>query len=207
MIQAVVFDFGGVFASGDGSRSRLREFDALLGWPPDTMQYRLFAGEVWELASTGMISPEEHWARTAADVEDLLPADFRRFKGDPFYLDEMNGDVVALAEHVAQHYRLALCSNALPSLAGQLDAMLEFKALFDVVVISALVGLRKPDPRIYQLTAEWLDLPLSACLLVDDKERNVGAAEAAGMPAHLFRSAERLEASLHALLEDDGSIL
>jgi putative hydrolase of the HAD superfamily len=160
------------------------------------MRYRLFAGESWELASTGAISPDEHWRRTAADVEGELPADFQRFKGDPFYLGEMNDDLVALAACMTQNYRLALCSNALPSLAARLEGMPMLRQLFEVVVISALVGLRKPDPRIYQLTADWLELPLSACLLVDDKQRNLSAAEATGMPGHLFRSVEQLEASL-----------
>jgi putative hydrolase of the HAD superfamily len=201
MIQAVVFDFGGVFTSGDRSRARLREFDALLGWPPDTIQYHLFAGEAWELASTGQISPEEHWDRTAGALESRLPAEFGRFKGDPFYLEDMNEDVVALAVRLRENCRLALCSNALPGLAGRLEAMPEFRSLFEVIVISALVGLRKPDPRIYQLTARWLQLPLSDCLLVDDKERNASAAEAAGMPAVIFSSAEQLEAAVHSLLQ------
>ena len=63
------------------------------------------------------------------------------------------------------------------------------------------MGLRKPDPRIFELTTEWLGLPLTVCLLVDDKERNVRAAEALGMPTVLFRSAAQLQATLRARLE------
>ena len=201
MIQAVIFDFGGVFTHGERSYTRLREFDALLGWPAGTMQHRLFAGEAWELTSTGVISPEEHWARVGAELESRLPPDFFRFKGDPFHLEVINDDVVAVAQRLRSHYRLALCSNALPGLADLLEELPEVKRLFDVVVISALVGLRKPDPRIFELTTEWLGLPLTACLLVDDKERNVRAAEALGMPTVLFRSATQLEAALRACLE------
>jgi len=201
MIQAVVFDFGGVFSKGDRARARLADFDALLGWPTGTMLYRLFSGEAWELASTGKISPEEHWARTAGDVESRLPADFGRFKGDPFYLEDIDQEVVTLAVRLRERCRLALCSNALPGLADHLEAMPEFRALFEEIVISALVGLRKPDAQIFELTARKLGLPISDCLLVDDKERNALAAEAAGMSAVVFRSAEQLEASLDSLLQ------
>ena len=99
--------------------------------------------------------------------------------------------------------RLALCSNALPGLADYLQQS-GLASLFGVIVISALVGLRKPDPRIYHVTAGRLGLPLHACLLVDDKERNVLAAQAAGMPAVVFESAAGLEASLPALLQNGG---
>ena len=200
MIQAVIFDFGGVITRNDSTHARLREFDALLDWPPGTMQARLFSGEAWELASTGAISPEEHWARVGVELESRLPPDFRQLKGDPFHLSGINDEVIALMRRLRGHCRLALCSNALPGLANLLETMPEVRALFEVIIISALVGLRKPDPRIFELTAERLGLPLAACLVVDDKERNVCAAEALGMPTVLFRSAAQLEAALRARL-------
>ena len=203
MIQAVVFDFGGVLTQGEASHSRLQEFDDLLGWPGGTLRLRLFAGEAWELASTGAISPEEHWDRVGADLESRLPPDFRCFRSDPFAHEQINRDAVELVRRLSDECRLALCSNALPGLADYLQQS-QLAALFDVIVISALVGLRKPDPRIYHVTAGRLGLPLDACLLVDDKERNVLAAQAAGMPAVVFESAAGLEASLPALLQNGG---
>ena len=63
--------------------------------------------------------------------------------------------------------------------------------LFDTVVISGEVGLRKPDPSIYRLAARRLDLRPEDCVLVDDFEENVAAARAIGM---------------HALLHDDPGV-
>lgn len=54
-------------------------------------------------------------------------------------------------------------------------------ALFDTVVISGEVGLRKPDPAIYALAAERLGLPPDQIVFVDDLTANVRAAVAAGM--------------------------
>ena len=53
--------------------------------------------------------------------------------------------------------------------------------LFDAVVISGEVGLRKPDPAIYALAARRLDLPSEEIVFVDDLRPNVRAAVATGM--------------------------
>ena len=52
---------------------------------------------------------------------------------------------------------------------------------FDDVVISAEVGLRKPDPAIFRLAADRLDVDVASCLFVDDLDLNVDAARALGM--------------------------
>jgi putative hydrolase of the HAD superfamily len=53
--------------------------------------------------------------------------------------------------------------------------------LFDCVVISAEVGMRKPDERIFRHAVERLGLPPQECVFIDDIEHNVRAAEALGM--------------------------
>jgi hypothetical protein len=53
--------------------------------------------------------------------------------------------------------------------------------LFDVVVMSDECHLRKPDPAIFQLTLDQLDLPASACVFADDTEANLVTAETMGM--------------------------
>ena len=59
--------------------------------------------------------------------------------------------------------------------------------LFDEVVVSADVGIAKPEPRIYAIAAQRLGLPAADCVFVDDLEPNVDAARAAGMHAIHFR--------------------
>lgn len=198
-VQALVFDFGGVFTFSDVTRDRLRTYDALLGLAPDSLMRGLFSGEAWELRSTGRITAEDYWARSGLPFEGRLPPEFRDFREGMFWAEPINEEMVALACRLRRRYPLALCSNALPELAEILSRRPDLGELFDVQVISAFVGLRKPDPDIYRLTAERLGLPLAACLLVDDKARNTDAAVAAGMPALVFRSAAQLAADLEAL--------
>jgi len=56
-----------------------------------------------------------------------------------------------------------------------------FDGIFHAVVISAEVGMRKPEERIYRHAAELIGLPPAECVFVDDMEANVRAAEAIGM--------------------------
>jgi putative hydrolase of the HAD superfamily len=66
-----------------------------------------------------------------------------------------------------------------------------FAALFDAVVISGEVGLRKPDEAIFLLAAERLGVPAGACVFVDDLEANIAAAEALGMTGVTHRGPEQ----------------
>jgi putative hydrolase of the HAD superfamily len=86
--------------------------------------------------------------------------------------------------------KLALLSNAGLSLRAVLQAW-ELVPLFDCVVISAEVGMRKPDPAIYRHASDCLEIPPEACLFVDDREGNVNAALELGMHAVRFESVAR----------------
>ncbi|NIH87334.1 HAD-IA family hydrolase [Amycolatopsis granulosa] len=70
---------------------------------------------------------------------------------------------------------------------------------FDVFVFSGEVGLAKPDPRVFHLTAGRLGLPASACVMVDDSRRNIDGATAAGMTGVHHTSVADTLAELSAL--------
>ncbi len=72
--------------------------------------------------------------------------------------------------------------------------------LFDAVVISGEVGMRKPEPRIYRLLLDRLALPAGACVFVDDLAVNVAAAVQVGMVGVLHRSVDQTAAELEVLL-------
>jgi epoxide hydrolase-like predicted phosphatase len=82
----------------------------------------------------------------------------------------------------------------------------EIRELFDAVVISAEVGLHKPQPEIFLLAAERLGVEPKQCVFVDDLRENCEGAEAVGMTAVLHRhpeqTIERLEELLGAPLRE-----
>jgi epoxide hydrolase-like predicted phosphatase len=76
----------------------------------------------------------------------------------------------------------------------------EIRGLFDAVVISAEVGLHKPQPEIYRLAAERLGVATEDCVIVDDLRENCAGAEAVGMTAVLHRDADQTIARMEELL-------
>jgi epoxide hydrolase-like predicted phosphatase len=77
----------------------------------------------------------------------------------------------------------------------------DWDELFDVIVISGEVGLRKPEPEIYELCARQLGVEPSACVFVDDLAPNVKGAAAVGMVGILHRTYDETVAELEAILE------
>ncbi|MCZ4492907.1 MAG: family hydrolase [Conexibacter sp.] len=93
--------------------------------------------------------------------------------------------------------RTALLSNSAGTGGYDRELLAE---LFDDVVISGDVGLRKPDPAIYRLAARRLELPPDALVLVDDLEENLVPARALGIAGVLHRDAASTAAELQELL-------
>jgi putative hydrolase of the HAD superfamily/hydrolase len=73
------------------------------------------------------------------------------------------------------------------------------RELFDQVVISGEVGLRKPDAEVFFLACRRVGLPAEACVFVDDHDGNVEAARAVGMRAVLHEEGSRTVTELESL--------
>ncbi len=72
--------------------------------------------------------------------------------------------------------------------------------IFDVMVISGEVGLRKPDPAIFELTTDRLGVAAGECVFVDDHPGHLQSAAQAGMTTVLHRDPARTIAELEGLL-------
>jgi len=96
--------------------------------------------------------------------------------------------------------RFALCTNNVREWEPLWRTKLPIDDVFEVVVDSAFVGTRKPEPEIYAVTLERLGVPAAACAFVDDLAVNVEAARAVGMEGIVFRDTAQAIAELEALL-------
>ena len=105
---------------------------------------------------------------------------------------------------VERGMRSALLTNNVREWEARWRAMLpEIDEIFEVVVDSAFVGMRKPDPAIYELTVERLGdgITPADCIFIDDVDVNCQAAREVGMAAVLFHSTEQAIAEVEALLD------
>lgn len=122
------------------------------------------------------------------DFERQLAARLKTLDGRPVDADGLLTRMFSGFGHepamtqALRHARAAGLATALLSNSWGLDYPRETWAeLFDVVVISGEVGMRKPEAEIFKLTAQRLGLPPSACVFVDDLAPNIRGAAAVGM--------------------------
>jgi HAD superfamily hydrolase (TIGR01509 family) len=147
----------------------------------------------------GELSPaefEQQLAERLAERGSPVPADglLRRMLGGLAALDEGMLGIVRRAHDAG--LRTALLSNSW----GDHYPDELFDGLFDAVVISGRVGMRKPDGEIFRHTAELLGLEPGDCVMVDDLPQNVAGAVAAGMVAVRHTDVDSTRAELEVLL-------
>ena len=115
------------------------------------------------------------------------------------FVDDLEPNCVAARE--AGSHRMALLTNNVREWELRWRALAPIDDIFELVVDSAFVGVRKPDPEIYELAVTGIGVPAEECLFVDDIEINCVAARAAGMSAVVFRDTEQAIAEMRALLD------
>ena len=196
MTKGIIFDFGGVFNNAhetlDGFASAAQRF----GHEPQALYDLFYSGPAWQAAKLGRMTSDAYWRQMMAEL-GLDPAgDVAAFRSELFVGEQLNAEVVAIAERLSQRYPLALLSNATDELEQLLEEQFGIHHLFQVVVNSARAGVAKPDPQAYWLALEGLGLEPAETLFIDDKPRNIVAAEALGIPAIHFTDAAALEADL-----------
>lgn len=177
-----------------------RSFERALGLEPNTLG-GFFREDAWVEVSTGRQTEEEFWAGVCAGFPRTPdPALAARLWKHLFLHGLVRASVVDMAREVRATATVSLLSNAALSLRPVIAPLLP---LFEDVIISAEVGLRKPDPEIFLLALDRLGARPQEVLFVDDFAHNIAAAATLGIRGHHFVSPGRLRAALvrHGLLE------
>ena len=193
MIRALICDFGGVLTTP--LEQGFRDYQEASGVSLEqlgTAMARAAAehGEMPLFAlERGEISEQEFGAQLAAhldgrfDIDDLRERYFASLHPNREMID-------FVSELRGRGLRTALCTNNVREWEPLWRAKLpEIDEVFEVVVDSGFVGMRKPEPGIYELTVERLgdDVTSADCLFVDDLEHNCEAARRLGMSAVRFQ--------------------
>jgi putative hydrolase of the HAD superfamily len=196
--RVVVFDYGEVISVSPSEADR----DALVRLSG------LEAERFWELyerfredLDQGIILPHQYWALVAdaagvdwspARVHELWAADFRS------WISVEPGTVELLQALHDGGTRLALLSNAGFDFSDPFRHS-PMARHFEAMFVSAEMGLLKPDPEIYRVTARELGIPLEQMVFIDNKKINVDAAVALGVTGHVFTTVAELRAFLESL--------
>jgi putative hydrolase of the HAD superfamily len=211
-IQAIVSDFGGVLTT-----PLLQSFSALaersgIGLEAIGLAMARVAREdgrnpLYEL-ETGRLSEADFLARleAALGAETGREVELGGFRAAYFANLHPNEELIAYLRGLRDRgLRLAMLTNNVREWEPLWREKLPVDELFELVVDSAFVGMRKPDPEIYALTLERLGLPASACLFLDDLDVNVEAARRLGMTAVHFRDTPQAIAEIDRALAPGDS--
>ena len=192
-VSAVAFDYGGVLTYS--AFAGFAEYGAELGLPAEALV--TFFRDDPEMArlETGQITSREFMKYVCIEAERRhgQRIDIRRLGAAAAQGQVLNPAMIALAEEVGRHCTVALLTNNVAEAAWRETFPFH---LFEVVVDSSEAGVRKPDPRIYEVLLDKLGRPAADVAFVDDLAVNVDAAAAIGIRPVLFTGAESCRAEL-----------
>jgi putative hydrolase of the HAD superfamily len=207
-VNTVISDFGGVLTT-----PLIQSFVAFqdeTGIPMETlgvamqrMAERDGIHPLFELEK-GKLTEESFLGQIADELETELGHRPEMHRFSEIYFDALkaNDPMIELMRDLRRRgMRMGLLTNNVREWEPLWRAMVPIDELFEVVVDSAFVGCRKPDPEIYEIMLERLGVAAEGCIFVDDVEANCEAARKLGMTAVHFRDNEQAIAEILAGVE------
>lgn len=208
-IEMVISDFGGVLTTP--LEEAFLAFQNKVSIPPKVFRDALKGitdetgtNPLFEL-ECGRITEEQFDSQLADALEPQLGRrpDIKKFGLELFATLSPNVGMLDLIREVRRDgLRTALLTNNVKEWEPLWREMLPVDELFETVVDSAFVGIRKPDPRIYELTLGRVGLPAEACIFIDDMDINCEAAAELGIHAVHFRETAQARSDVHELLAE-----
>jgi|TARA_B110000240_G_scaffold126954_1_gene141277 putative hydrolase of the HAD superfamily len=209
MISAVLWDFGGVITSSPFEA--FNRYESTHKLPIDfirSINATNPESNAWALLESSQISIREFDEKFATEAR----AKGHEVRGrDVLALlsGELRPEMVSALKIIKQHMKIGCITNNIntgegasmakdPARAAVMDNVL---ALFDVVIESSKVGIRKPDPRIYQLACNEIGVPPENAAFLDDLGVNLKPARKLGMSTIKVLSADQALTDLEALLQ------
>ena len=117
---------------------------------------------------------------------------------DGFYIDE---DLLKKISEMREKYKIGLLSNYSNNLRGKIENEWGISNVFDEIVISCEVGMIKPDPAIFNLMLDRLEVKADETVFIDDRIRNIDGAKKMGFHTIFFTSKEQALKELARILQ------
>ncbi|MBT4486983.1 MAG: HAD-IA family hydrolase [Rhodospirillaceae bacterium] len=207
-IRAVLWDFGGVFTTSPFTA--FTRYEEAHGLPKDfirTINATNPDGNAWALMERNDVTREEFGdlfeaeskaAGHAVNGRDILP----------LLSGELQPEMVTALSIVAKSYKTACLTNNMrtghgPSMSGDPDKAARIAKVMDIfehVVESSRAGVRKPEPRFYEIACEMLEIQPSEAVFLDDLGVNLKPARAMGMTTIKVVGPDQAIGDLEAIL-------
>jgi epoxide hydrolase-like predicted phosphatase len=197
-IRAVVWDMGGVILRTMDWSLR-SQWEDRLGLPRLQLTRLVFESDASRRATLGQATDDDVW-QSVADALKLDPHTRDQLRRDYFARDQIDSTLMEFIRGLRSRVKVGMITNAWLDIRRYLENEFKIADAFDPLIVSAEVGIAKPDPRIYQLALERLGVQPAETVFVDDFEDNVAGARWVGMQAVHFTSTPQATAALRTLL-------
>lgn len=187
-LRALLIDFGGVIYNTPSpywvpilARLMRIDYKGLM----NMLQASPRESKVTRDIMTGVIREEDVWAETARRWR-LSPERLAKLRSGSVNPKHLNTELLAFVRGLRPGLITGILTNAGSQFRETFLAAYALHEYVDHIIISAEVGLAKPEPEIYHLAAKQLGVEPREAVFVDDREENVIGAEEAGMRAILY---------------------
>jgi len=200
-IKAVFFDLGGVILRTEYQAPRQHLAESF-GMDYDDIDKVVFGGGPngsAAKASVGEITEEEHWLNVTKILKQP-EGEYKRIRDEFFGGDIIDHEILDFLRSIKPKYKVGLISNAWSGLRDYIVRE-KFDDVFDYMIISAEVGVAKPDAKIYQIALEQFQVRASEAVFVDDFIENIKACEKLGMKGIHFKTPDDAMSELRSLLK------
>jgi putative hydrolase of the HAD superfamily len=198
MNQWIIFDaMGVIYPVRDDTNALLVPFIQ----KKNPLINREFINQIYRKACLGEFKSITLWEKLG----------FNDYSIEKEYLDEcqtIDPDFIKTALELKEKYKIAMISNDIDEWSKYLRKKYGLDKIFDTVIISGEVKLRKPDPEIFILFLEEAGTTADACIFIDDRPDNLKAASLLGIKTILFNrdNDEEWKIEIKSFTELNGTI-
>jgi len=190
MVKAIIFDYGGVISKEGRFMDVMGDYDKRFGI--DKGKFLDFILPYWNKAKVGEIDSMIFWGK----IGEYLKIDKDKIRKEWVDGFGINEDVLNLCKELKSKYDLAILSNNIEDWIDEEIERYKLDEIFEIIISSHAVKLKKPDRAIYELVLEMLELPAEECVFIDDKERNTKAADELGFKTIVFDNFKNMKKKL-----------
>jgi epoxide hydrolase-like predicted phosphatase len=188
--DAVIFDLGGVIMKNGGPRDFTRRYpnhDPAMIAEIVMGPHHLDTDHPWHRVERGEITLAECRALTKKRLDEAgivatVPAEKPAASGGPAFTFQLNDDMVQFIHDLKEAGRpIAILTNNVKEFREWWWPLMDFDTIFDAIIDSHEVKMRKPNPEIYHLAMNRIGAIPARTVFLDDLHANVEAANAVGM--------------------------
>jgi epoxide hydrolase-like predicted phosphatase len=197
-ITTVIWDMGGVILRSEDRtpRQKLAEQYKI---PLDDLYTLVFNSDSAKLATIGKMDETGHW-KSVANVLGISEQELDHFQEQFWAGDSLDLKLIEFIRSLQGKYKTALLSNAWSGARNVLTNVRPCMDVFHHSFFSYEVGLAKPDPEIYKLILNQMDVKPGKAIFVDDVAENIEAANQVGIHGIQFLTSDQAQRDVSELL-------